>query len=41
MTDHHIYGTSTYNVGELVRCVNDRLGLLFSERGSDCQGVCY
>ncbi|MFC8424714.1 hypothetical protein ACFUN7_28305 [Streptomyces sp. NPDC057236] len=41
MTDHHTYGTSTHTVGELVRLVSDRLGLIFTECDSYYQGVYY
>ncbi|WP_406335634.1 hypothetical protein [Streptomyces sp. NBC_00203] len=41
MTDHHTYGagTGTHTVGELVRLVSDRLGLVFTERDSYFRGA--
>ncbi|MDO0929549.1 hypothetical protein QQY24_30755 [Streptomyces sp. TG1A-8] len=39
MTDHHTYGTSTHTVGELVRLVSDRLGLVLTERDSAYRGI--
>ncbi|OSZ58063.1 hypothetical protein OQI_23785 [Streptomyces pharetrae CZA14] len=39
MSDHHVYGTNTHTADELARLVGDRLGLVFTERESDCRGI--
>ncbi|KPI08896.1 hypothetical protein OK074_3420 [Actinobacteria bacterium OK074] len=39
MTVHQTYGTGTRTPDELVRLLNDRLGLLFQRRESDFWGV--